>query len=89
MKERNEHVHEAAQRFLHPYFEGILFPGSREGFLGTLPRVPGSTYLPGWVFTFSETEFALLGKLTRNPESFKPIPGSNCAYTGTTIFGWV
>jgi hypothetical protein len=51
--------------FIH-IFEGILFPGSREVFLGTLPRVPGSTCLPGWVFTFPETEFALLGKLTRN-----------------------
>jgi hypothetical protein len=38
------------------------------------------------MLTFPETDFALLGKLTRNPESFKPLPGSNCAYAGTTIF---
>jgi hypothetical protein len=32
------------------------------------------------------TDFTLLGKLTRNPESFKPLPESNRAYAGTTIF---
>lgn len=32
------------------------------------------------MLTFPETDFALLGKLPRNPESFKPLPGSNCAY---------
>lgn len=35
----------------------------------------GSIYLPGWVFMFPETDFKLLGKLTRNPESFKPFLG--------------
>jgi hypothetical protein len=35
----------------------------------------GSIYLPGWVFMFPETDSKLLGKLTRNPESFKPFLG--------------
>jgi hypothetical protein len=46
----------------------------------------GSIYLPGWVFMFLETDFKLPGKLTRNPESFKPLLGSHLAYAGTTIF---
>jgi hypothetical protein len=79
VKERSGSVHEAAQKFLHPYFEGILFPGSTEAFLGTLLGVPGSIYLPGWVFMFPETDFTLLGKLTRNPESFKSLPENNRA----------
>jgi hypothetical protein len=41
-------------------FEGILFPGSTEAFLGTLLSVPGSIYLPGWVFMFPETDFKLI-----------------------------
>lgn len=69
MKERSEHVHEAAQGFFFHIFEGFLFPGSTEVFLGTLPSVPGSIYLPVLVLTFPGTDFTVLGKLTRNPES--------------------
>jgi hypothetical protein len=39
MKERSEHVHEAAQGFFIHIFEGFLFPESTEMFLGTLPSV--------------------------------------------------
>jgi hypothetical protein len=93
VKERSEHVHEAAKDFfLHvlrpPCFEVIIFPGSMEVFLGTLRSVPGSIFFPVLVFMFPETDFTLLGKLTHNPESFKPLPGSNCFYAGATIFVW-
>lgn len=88
MEERSEHVHEAAKRFIPPYFEIILFPELTEVFLGTLRSVPQSLYLPVLVFMFPETDFTLLDKLTNNPESFKPLPGSNCFYAGTRIFVW-
>jgi hypothetical protein len=85
VKERSGSVHAAAQKFLHPYFEGTLFPGSAEVVLGSLPSVPGSIYLPGWVFMLPGTNFTLLGKLTRNHVSFTPLPGRNHAYAVTTI----
>lgn len=34
---------------------------------------------------FPETDFTLLSKLNRNPESFNPLPESNSAYAGTTM----
>jgi len=71
VKERSEHVHEAAERFLHPYFEGILFPGSTEVFW-ELDLVLQDQYSSqaGW-FMFPETDFTTPRKLTSDPERFK------------------